>query len=264
MNNPNLSSNPSGSVVAPVAPKPFGPAAPGTGVGPGSTSAYSPNPQAPTPVSKKSRRGHIIETVILVFVSIIAVTFIGLFVWKYTEWETVRTDVDGQIDAAVAIAVADNTTQLEAEFLEREKYPYKTFTGPADYGSLSFEYPKTWNVYIAKDTSSGGDFEAYLNPGEVQPVSNSTINSLRVIIRDTAYDQAVRQYDNLVKNGKATMITRNVGSTIANVYTGELPSKIQGIVTIFKLRDKTVLIQTDAMLFSDEYYKLLDTVTFIE
>ena len=190
--------------------------------------------------------------------------FIGLFIWKYIEWDSVKTDVDGQIDAAVAMAVAENTTKLENEFTEREKYPYKGFMGPADYGSLSFEYPKTWNIYVAKDASNGGDYEAYLNPGEVQPVSATTINALRVTIRDQAFDNVTRTYDSLVRTGKLSVVSRNVGSTVANVYTGDLPNNIRGTVTIFKLRDKTVLIQTDAAIFTDEYYRLLDTVTFVE
>lgn len=206
----------------------------------------------------------VIETVILIIVSLIAVTFIGLFIWKYLEWNSIRIDIDGQIDSAVAAAVYENTTKLENEFVEREKYPYKTFVGPVDYGSLSFEYPKTWNVYIARDTSSGGNFEAYLNPGEVQPVSTTTINALRVIIYDQSFDNINRTYDSLLRNGKLSIATRSIGSAVANVYTGTLPNNIQGIATLFKLRDKTVLIQTDALLFSDEYYKLLDTVTFVE
>ena len=43
-----------------------------------------------------------------------------------------------------------------------------------------------------------------------------------------------------------------------------LSNNIRGIVTIFKVRDKTVVLQTDSELFADEYYKLLDTVTFVE
>ena len=262
MQNQPDASNYSGSVVAPPEPKPFMPSAPGTSSKlPDSAISSTPNPQD---VAPRKSYGRIIETIVLVLVSIVAVTFIGLFVWKYLEWDSVRTDVDGQIDAAVAIAVAENTTKLEAEFTEREKYPYKTFTGPSDYGSLSFEYPKTWNVYIDKDALNGGDFEAYMNPGEVQPVSNTTINALRITIKDAPFDNAVRTYENYVKNGKLTLTTRNVGSAVANVYTGELPNGIHGILTAFKLRDKTVFLQTDAELFASEYYKLLDTVTFVE
>lgn len=60
------------------------------------------------------------------------------------------------------------------------------------------------------------------------------------------------------------MVTRNIGGAVANVYTGDISNNIRGIVTIFKVRDKTVVLQTDSELFADEYYKLLDTVTFVE
>ncbi len=255
---------PSGSVVAPVAPQPFGPSAPGTVPNFGSAAVTSTPDPVPVVQARKKANRNLIETIILVIVSIVAMVFIGLFIWKYIEWDTVKTDVDGQIDAAVAMAVSENTTKLENEFTEREKYPYKSFMGPADYGSLSFEYPKTWNIYVARDASNGGDYEAYLNPGEVQPVSATTINALRVTIRDQAFDNVTRTYDSLVRTGKVAVVTRNVGSTVANVYTGDLPNNIRGTVTIFKLRDKTVMIQADAAIFSDEYYRLLDTVTFVE
>lgn len=250
------------SVVEPAnAPQAFAPAAPGSAP----QIPQSPLASLPDPLTlQKERKRGLFETIALVIVSLIAITFIGLFIWKYLEWDSAKTDIDGQIDAAVAMAVSENTTKLENEFVEREKYPYKTFSGPADYGSLSFEYPKTWNLYIAKDATNGGNFEAYLNPGEVQPVSTTTINALRVTIRDAAFDTVARQYEGYVRNGRLTVVSREVGGTVANVYTGEVANNIQGILTIFKLRDKTVMLQTDAMLFADEYYKLLDTVTFVE
>lgn len=251
-----------GSVVEPATTgtPAFAPAAPGT-IPVSKTATPLASPGSGLPVNN---RRNVIETVILVIVSLIAVTFIGLFIWKYLEWDSVKTDVDGQIDAAIAVAVSENTTKLENEFVEREKYPYKSFMGPTDYGSVAFEYPKTWNLYIARDAANGGNYEAYLNPGEVLPVSNTTINALRVTIQDKAFDSIAKSYESSVKNGKLSMVTRNIGSAVANVYTGEISSNIRGIVTIFKVRDKTVILQTDSELFADEYYKLLDTVTFVE
>ncbi len=276
-------------------PAPTGAAGPAPVPDPANSSAFTSNPQVPQnpqgyqyaaaptlmsqpltnphitspaaapydPYAQKSKR-NLIEIIVLVVVSLIAVTFIGLFIWKYLDWDSVKTDVDGQIDAAVAMAVSENTTKLENEFLEREKYPYKTFSGPADYGSLNFEFPKTWNTYIAADASNGGNFEAYLNPGEVQPVSAQTINALRVQILDQSFENVARNYDRQLQSGQMTVTTRPVGTAVANVYTGNISNNIYGIVTIFKVRDKTILLQTDAELFAEEYYKLLDTVTFAE
>lgn len=195
---------------------------------------------------------------------LVAVTFIGLFIWMYSQWSEVQTDVDSKINTAVATAVNEKTEELENQFTEREKLPYSVFTGPADYGELSFNYPKTWSVYEAKSATNGGDFEAYFNPDRVYVVGSSTINSLRVSIRDQAYENYVQQYENAVKNGKMTVTIRPIGGENANVYTGELPytSNLQGIAAVFKIRDKTAVIQTDAMLFADDYYKILDSVQF--
>lgn len=228
------------------------------GAAPRVTSSPSPEPpRRKSPVS-------IIETIFLVIMSIVAIVFIYLFVQKYIEWDSIKTDIDGQIDAAVAVAISENTSKMEEEFAEREKYPYKTFSGPADYGSLNFEYPKTWSVYISKDATSGGNFEAYLNPSEVLPISNTTINALRVFVLDQTFENVVRSYDNLVSRGQLTISTRNIGNTVANIYSGDLSRNIRGIATIFKVRDKTVVLQTDAELFAAEYYKIIDTVTFVE
>lgn len=60
-----------------------------------------------------------------------------------------------------------------------------------------------------------------------------------------------------------TLSTRNVGGTLANLYIGDLPDGIRGAMAAFKLRDKTVIIQTDAERFIDEFYKILDTTTFV-
>ena len=176
--------------LPPVAPvQPFAnPAQPGAPlIAPPTAAPYDPS-------YGKSNR-NLIETIALVAVSFLAVVFIGLFIWKYLDWDNIKTDIDGQIDAAVAMAVSENTTKLENEFLEREKYPYKTFSGPADYGSLNFEFPKTWNTYIARDAVNGGNFEAYFNPGEVQPVSAQTINALRVQILNQTFENTARTYD---------------------------------------------------------------------
>ncbi len=194
---------------------------------------------------------------------LVAITFIGLFIWMYSQWDTVQKDVDGQIMTAVTEAVNEKAEEMENQFIEREKSPYRTFAAPSDYGELSFEYPKTWSVYEAKDATNGGDYEAYLNPDKVYPVSSSTINALRVTIKDQSYDSFISTYENQLKNGKLTVSVRPINGENANLYTGELPNgKLVGIAAVFKIRDKTAIIQTDAMLFEEDYQKVLDSVRF--
>ena len=210
--------------------------------------------------AKKSNRTKII---IIVIVSLLAVTFLGLFIWAFINYAEAKSDVDGQIDKAVALAVNTKATELEAEFTEREKSPYTTFAGPEDYGYLTFQYPKTWSLYIEKDASSGGDYKAYLNPGAVNPVSNTTINALRVSILDKAYDTEIKTYETRVKNGKMSVSVRLINGENANVYSGELTTgNLIGAAAIFPIRDKTVILQTDANVFLDDFNHILDTVQY--
>lgn len=218
-------------------------------------------PTAKLPEPKKSST---IQIIITIFVGLVAVTFIGLFIWMLIKWRTAYDDVQSQVDTAVAAAVNEEATRLNAEFTEKEKYPYKSFAGPADYGELTFEYPKTWSAYVAKDASAGGDYEAYLNPDVVPPVSTNTIVSLRVTIKDDTLDKVTKTYENNIRNNKLSLTVRPVGGENANIYTGELPtsSKPQGIAAVFKIRDKTAIIQTDAMIFQDDFYRILDSVKY--
>ena len=224
--------------------------------------------QVPTatlvPVSQSNNSKTTLFMVLSIVGGLVAVTFIGLFIWMYSHWNEAQTDVDSKINTAVATAVNEKTEELENQFTEREKLPYRVFTGPADYGELSFNYPKTWSVYEAKSATNGGDFEAYFNPDRVYVVGTDTINSLRVYIRAQSYDNFVQEYEDAVKEGKMTVAIRPIGGENANVYTGELPdtNRLQGIAAVFKIRDKTAVIQTDAMLFADDYYKILDSVKF--
>lgn len=221
-------------------------------------------PEGADPEKRNDIAG-LIKTIVIVILSLIAVTFVGLFIWMTTQYNEVSTDVNGQINAAVAAAVDENTMAMEMEFAEREKEPYRDFSGPEDYGGLSFKYPKTWSLYVAKDAANGGDYHAYFNPIEVDEVSNTTINALRLTIRDTAFDTVTAEYQRYVERPHSTFSVQSVtvAGVAANRYTGTiLNTELEGIVVIFKIRDKTAILQTDSMLFEADYNRLLETIHF--
>ena len=223
---------------------------------------------APEPMPKRRDVMSLVKTIAIITLSLLSLTFIGLFIWMFVQYDEKRTDVDGQIAEAVVEAVDANTTKLENEFTEREKYPFKTFAGPADYGELTFEYPKTWSVYVAKDASAGGDFEAYFNPVEVNVVSETTIDSLRLIIKDDAFDNVAAEYQDALEADPPTLkldsITIGQENNIpASRYTGLIPgTEFNGYIVLFKIRDKTVIMQTDSVLFEEDYVKILASVRF--
>ena len=214
-------------------------------------------------IAKTKNRIDLMKTVGLIVVSLLAVLFIGLFIWMWVKWNDASTNVKGKVDVAVAEAKNELQTKLESEFEEKEKYPYKVFTGPTDLGELSFEYPKTWSLYVQSSANRGGDYAAYLNPGQVNVVQDDTVMALRVSIKGTLFDQAISDFAEKVRSGDMTLSTTVVNGNNVNVYTGKLDNEYQGIICVFKLRDKTVMLQTDSTsVFSDDFYRILKTVKF--
>ena len=216
----------------------------------------------PAPMLMKKDISGLIKTIVIIGLSLVAITFVGLFIWMAGEYNSAKTDVDGQIAVAVAEAKDEQAGKLENEFLEREKYPYKTFSGPADYGQLSFEYPKTWSVYVAESASTGGDFNAYFNPVQVEAVGKETVNALRVTIRDKSFDEVSQEYQKAMdkRDSNLTMVSTTIGKNnniTANRYTGTIPDTkdLNGYIVTFKIRDKTAVLQTDSVLFQEECQK---------
>ena len=225
-------------------------------------------PSAPVAFTPKKDIRSLVKTIAIIALSLVSLTFIGLFIWMYTQYDAARTDVDGQIAKAVVAAREEVTMKLEDEFAEREKDPYRTFAGPIDYGELTFEYPKTWSVYVANDATDGGDFEAYFNPIQVGVVSDTTIDALSVSILNKAIDEVAAEYQKYLEEEEPTLKLESVtigqnNDIVANRYTGIIPdTEFSGYIVVFKLRDKTVILQTDSVLFENDFNTLLSTVRF--
>lgn len=234
----------------------------------GSTPAPTGKPHG---VHMSSKTANLIKIIAIVILSLISVAFIGLFIWMYVKYDELDTTFTQQVDIAVAEAKDEQATQMEAEFLQREKYPYQIFSGPADYGQLTFEYPKTWSVYVEKAADKGGDYQAYFNPVQVDAVGKDTINALRVTVSTKSYDTVVEEYQRALdrKDSQLNVESIEIGNaekgitTTANRYTGNIPNtELNGYIVIFKLRDKTVILQTDSVLFQEDFDKLLGTIVY--
>lgn len=214
-------------------------------------------------IARAKNRVDLLKTIGLIVVSLLAVLFVGLFIWMALKWSEANTNVQGKIDVAVAEARNSLQTKLENDFEEKEKYPFLTFSGPTDLGALNFEYPKTWNLYIPDDASRGGDYHAYLNPGQVNVVADNTVMALRVTIKNEQLDRVLEDFTDKVQSQEMTVSSTVVNGVNVNVYTGKLDSDLMGIVCIFKIRDKTALLQTDSSnVFRADFERILSTIRF--
>jgi hypothetical protein len=223
----------------------------------------APGNLAPTaPVLMKKEKASLFDILFIAVPCLVAVVFVGLFVWAYMGWRESEDNATARTNVAVAEAVAAQKEESMRECAEAAKLPTLEFVGPEDYGALSFLYPRTWSVFVSKDASNGGDFEAFFNPVQVSPVSATSINALRLTIYDRSFETVVRTFDALVRSGKLTATTIEMGGNIWNRYDGEFSSNIIGSAVVIRVRDKTIVLRTDSTVFLPDFENLIQTVRY--
>lgn len=209
---------------------------------------YAPNPPVNNNyvVPPKPSKKWFILSIVFIATTLLALGAGGWALYNYFEQ---RDNVDSKVSTAVTIAVKDQSDKDAAAFLEKEKQPNRQFAGPDDYGRLAFDYPKTWSIYVDKDTSSSNTYNAYFNPVSVPPVSATTQYALRVIIEQKDYEKVIESYAALVKKGDLKSSAVKADDTDGTRLDGSFSKDIRGAAVIFKIRDKTVTIRTDAETF---------------
>lgn len=228
---------------------------------PAPVAGYNPLPPPNLPPMRRSNgaKKWIIMTFVFIFTTLAAG---GVAVWAYMNYMDQKNNVDSKVSAAVATAVKESEDKSAAEFLEKEKQPNRQFVGPDDYGRLAFDYPKTWSVYEAKDASTGSTYEAYFNPGVVPAVSTVRQYALHVTIEDRDYDQVVDSFKSLVSRGELVSSSVKVSDQNGTRLDGNFTKDIRGFAVIFKIRDKTVTVRSDAQTFKADFDALISTITF--
>lgn len=219
------------------------------------------------PLAQPARHRHDPTKKFIILMSVFIFTTvagIGVAAWAYVNYLDQKNNVDTKVADATALARKDQKTVDDKTYQQAEKEPNRTFTGPSDYGSLSFTYPKTWSVYEISDTTDNGSYQAIFNPGVIPPNAKAQQYALRVTIEDTAYEKVVASYDKLVKKGDLKTSSIMVNDQNGTRLDGNFDANIRGAAIIIKIRDKTVTLRTEANTFLDDYNKLLTTVTYIK
>lgn len=206
------------------------------------------------------------STIIIVVLTLLFIAAGAAAIWFYMQYAEQKRDVDSKVSVAEAKAKLDQRTEDEEAFAEREKEPMREFVGPADYGRLSFDYPKTWSAFEETDVSKGGgvEYRAYLHPRVVPPISETSKVALRVSIQQKTYDQSLETYAKLLKAGTLKSAPFDNGALTGTRLTGNFNKDLIGTAVLVKMRDRTLTMRTDGDVFMADFEALLKTVTFNE
>ncbi len=230
---------------------PFQPSAPQ-----GPPAGFNPQPQQVQPQSASQMKAHKPVKFIVVVV-ILSLFLIGSLVYGFMMMSSrndFRDNVEDKITKASEIAVSESKAEQEAEFVEREKEPLKTYSGPSQFGSLVVRYPKTWAAYFDESGKGNTPIDGYLHPNYVPSVNSGISFALRVEVLESAYDRVLDGYTSDAKKGSVTVqpITlEKVPSVAGSRLNGEVEKDKQGSVVLFPLRDKTIKIS----VLSDQFIK---------
>ena len=196
--------------------------------------------------------------VILLSIATIALSVIS--VMYYNNYVEQRDNNQPIITKAVEEAEAAQKEKLTKDFTEREKQPLKTYTSPAELGSVLLKFSKTWDSYVDIKDSSSMDF--YAHPNFVP--ANNVNYALRMSVVKADYSKELKKYTALVKKGdlKATSATAS-GVTGARL-DGLLQKDQEGSMVIFPFRDKTLRVWTENPDFRGDFDNIvLKNLTFV-
>lgn len=209
---------------------------------------------------------------------IISIVLLGLLLvgalvfgfWAFAGRQDYKNNVDAKINDAVKVAEQETTEKNNKQFAEELKNPFKTYTGPEPYGSIKLTYPKTWSGYINTGSDSQAAVDMYFHPDVVPAVSKGTGASavaLHIQVVNQAYDQVVGTRKGFVDTGEvaATPYTLPKMPNEPGIkFTGKLSDQINGTEIVLPLRDKTIIITTQADTYLDDFNNIiLPNLTFI-
>ncbi len=228
------------------------------------------NPQQPLPPTPqltlpKPSKKPLIAAIIL---GVLLIASLAFGYWAFSGRQDYKNNTDKKVSAAVAAAQTAQAAKLQAQFDEQSKSPYKTYTGSATYGSVSFNYPKTWSAYV-DETGNTQPIDGYFYPGQVPGIEGSTAYALRVELVNDDYATVLNQFQSNIQNNsvKASAYLPPKMKGVANAQVGtrfdgvigqnQQGASQTGSMVVLKVRDKTLQIYTQSNDYLPDFNNII-------
>jgi len=217
-------------------------------------------PQSASDAAGQRSLGKVVIIVVLGVLLIASLIFGG---WAYKKMGDYKNISDAKIAAASAQAVKAQSQQLQDNF---DKHNVKAYRGSVTFGSVSFNYPKTWSAYV-DSSSSTEPINGYYFPDVVPTVDGNTAFALRVELVDTDYSQVLQQFSSSIGEGTLTSRAyippkmKNVPNATPGSYmTGQINQSNddqRGAMVVIKVRDKTLEIYTESSSYLNDFNNIV-------
>lgn len=188
-----------------------------------------------------------------VIFAVLTVAVAGLFGWAFMGYQDYKNNSDEKVDAAVKVAKDEQQKQDQKQFEEDYKKPFTTYYGPADLGSVSFFYPKTWSVYEESNSAASDGLNTFFNPKVVPPTGNTDQTfALKIQVNDQPYEQSLDDMSGQLEDGTLKAAPYKTNGYKGMRFTGQLDEGHQGVKVLFKIRNQTLVITANSKSFVKE------------
>jgi hypothetical protein len=180
----------------------------------------------------------------------------GFGVWAFTSRGDYKNNSDKKSAVAAAAARDAQEATDAAKYAEEIKQPYDSYIGPAAFGNISVNYPKTWSAYVVENERGSTPVAGWFNPKTVPSVTNQDNNfALRVELVTSTYQAILDQAKPRLDKGTATIqpyTLPKVPSVVGSRIEGQITERKQGTMIIMPLRNMTLKIWTESNDFKGD------------
>jgi hypothetical protein len=190
-----------------------------------------------------------------------ALVFLVAFIWAFSQCVTYKKGAEARIAAAVTEAEKRKAEELEQGFqAERDRLRNK-YTTDSVIANVTLRYPRDWSFYLDQDSSARTQIDAIFHPVVVAEGSPGTYG-LRLQIVQRLYDKVVADYQNEIERGELKASPIKVSGINGLRLDGQIDRTHSGALVLFPIRDKTLVISTEARDYLSVFNAAIAKLTF--
>lgn len=183
------------------------------------------------------------------------------FVWSFSQYKTYKNDADVLIAEAVEQAKAEQATELEAQFqMERDRL-YNTYVTDPVLANISLQYPRDWSFYLEQSTTGRIQIEAIFHPTVVAKADPGTYG-LRLQLLQQLYSDVVDDYQRAIEKGELNATPIQSNNVDGLRLDGQIDNDHTGALVILPIRDKTLVISTEANDYLSVFNEAIGKLVF--
>jgi len=220
-------------------------------------------------MNRFNQRGAV--NVLLIPLILLIVFFLGAAgfgVWAYLGRADYKNNSDQKVSAAVQKAVKDTQSSDAVQYAEAAKKPFATYIGPAAFGNITINYPKTWSAYVIQADKSSTPVSGYFQPKVVPSITDATNTfALRVDLVQSSYQSVLDDFKSRLTQGTVSsqpFTFPQVPSVTGVQLDGQITPTKQGTMIVAPLRNMTLKIWTESNDFKgDLMTNILPNFSFV-